>query len=66
MDAYFLGLWLGDGEKHYTTICNNNEEEIIGYLQNYADFLGMRLTRDLVNIKCSTVKARQDDPHARI
>ncbi|KAL9536690.1 hypothetical protein MBANPS3_012449 [Mucor bainieri] len=46
VDPYYLGLWVGDGNRRSTTIYNQNDEPIVNYLRNYADHLGMRLTRD--------------------
>ncbi len=42
LPPYFLGLWLGDGSSSKSGI-TNQDEEIVTYLGNYADQLGMRL-----------------------
>lgn len=36
VDPYFLGLWLGDGNRRHTTIFNNHEQEIREFLAAYA------------------------------
>ena len=36
VNPYFLGLWLGDGDRRKTTIYNNHEAEIRGFLASYA------------------------------
>ncbi len=44
VDPYFLGLWLGDGSAdQLTQIYNNNEKEVVDFLRNYAQQLGLRL-----------------------
>jgi superfamily II DNA or RNA helicase len=35
-DPYFIGLWLGDGAKRSTSIANNNEKEIVRYIEHFA------------------------------
>ncbi len=39
---YFLGLWLGDGHS-YSSRITNTDQEIIDYMQNYANSLGLTL-----------------------
>jgi hypothetical protein len=43
ISPYFLGLWLGDGSKHATHI-TTPDPEIVSYLKEYADLLGLRVT----------------------
>ena len=42
IDPYFIGLWLGDGRKSYPEIATV-DQEIIDYLNNYANQLNMQL-----------------------
>ena len=55
VNPYFLGLWLGDGTATSTTISNNHEEQIISFLQQHADGLGMKLTNPDGSIAYLTV-----------
>lgn len=43
IDPYFLGLWLGDGTASNTEI-TSIDPEIIDYVREYAERLGMRMT----------------------
>ncbi|KAI3008455.1 hypothetical protein CBS147346_2518 [Aspergillus niger] len=43
VNPYFLGLWLGDGSRSNTTIYNNHEAEIVGFLHNHAAELDLHL-----------------------
>jgi hypothetical protein len=43
IDPYFLGLWLGDGSKHNTSI-TTNDTEIIEYLRTFADENNLDIT----------------------
>ena len=43
IDAYFLGLWLGDGNISSVNI-TNQDKEIIEYLEKYALLLGLQVT----------------------
>ncbi len=43
IEPYFLGMWLGDGASTSTTI-TNVDEEVVEYLKEYADRLGLRVT----------------------
>lgn len=47
LDPYFVGLWLGDrvdGPGHaYSSRITNTDAEVIDYLQDYADDLGLKL-----------------------
>lgn len=36
VNPYFLGLWLGDGDRSSTTIANNHEKQITEFLAGYA------------------------------
>jgi superfamily II DNA or RNA helicase len=45
VDPYFLGLWLGDGRHDAVSITvNNNDKEIIDFLENYASINQMVIT----------------------
>lgn len=44
VDPYFLGVWLGDGDSSGVRI-TNEDSEIIAYLNDYAEELGMSLVR---------------------
>ena len=47
LDPYYLGAWLGDGDRRFTSIAASVAAvgpEIPDWLRRYADFLGMRLT----------------------
>lgn len=43
IDPYFLGVWLGDGSSHDVKI-TNVDDEVISYLYDYADKLGMQVS----------------------
>jgi replicative DNA helicase len=43
VEPYFLGLWLGDGHS-YSSRITNTDAEVIDYLGEYADALGLPLT----------------------
>ena len=43
VSPYFLGLWLGDGSRSYSTIYNNHEEEIQNFLSDHAAELDLHL-----------------------
>lgn len=43
IDPYWLGLWLGDGNKRNTSI-DNPEPEIINYCTNYAEKLNLKFS----------------------
>ncbi len=49
IDPYFLGVWLGDGNSGNCRI-TGQDPEIINYLRDYADELGMQLTTGPENI----------------
>ena len=42
LDPYFVGLWLGDGHA-YSSRITNTDTEVVNYLQEYADDLGLRM-----------------------
>ncbi len=42
IDPYFLGLWLGDGHS-YSSRITSTDEEVIGFLGEYAEELGVEL-----------------------
>lgn len=48
LDAYFTGLWLGDGTAKCSSI-TNIDQEIIDWIYEYADKMGMRVRFDNVN-----------------
>lgn len=43
IDPYYLGLWLGDGSKHDTSI-TSNDIEIGNYIKEYSSNLGLNTT----------------------
>lgn len=43
IDPYLLGLWLGDGKKHSTTICNI-DSEVIDFIHKQANSTGLRVS----------------------
>lgn len=45
IDAYFLGLWLGDGDKAYSSI-TNIDNEIIDYIYDFAKSYGYNVTKN--------------------
>lgn len=45
LDPYFLGLWLGDGDKNSVRIYNT-DKEIVNYLYSYAASLGLGVTEN--------------------
>ena len=42
LDPYFVGLWLGDGHS-YSSRITNTDDEVVDYLQSYADELGLKM-----------------------
>ena len=42
LDPYFVGLWLGDGHS-YSSRITNTDNEVIDYLQEYANDLGLKM-----------------------
>ena len=42
IEPYFLGLWLGDGDKKSVRI-TTQDQEVVNYLQEYSDRLGHKL-----------------------
>src|SRR5699024_3289260 len=44
IDPYFLGIWLGDGHSHCSTI-TTADNEIVDYLHNYANKLGHKVNK---------------------
>lgn len=57
IDPYFMGLWLGDGNRKLTKVYNNKEEEVVTFLQKYAAELDQRLRYD-GNIGFSSVSKK--------
>ena len=52
LPPYFLGIWLGDGTSSKSEI-SNTDEEVVEYLQEYADSLGLKLKQYEQNVdKC--------------
>ena len=49
--SYFLGLWLGDGSSYKSNIINR-DEEVIEYLEEYANELGLLLKTYTYKYKC--------------
>ncbi|RDW88736.1 pre-mRNA-processing-splicing factor 8 [Coleophoma cylindrospora] len=43
VDPYFLGLWLGDGNRRYTTIYSNHEAAVREFLASHAAELDLQL-----------------------
>ncbi|WEW58909.1 pre-mRNA-splicing factor 8 [Emydomyces testavorans] len=43
VNPYFLGLWLGDGNRRHTTVYNSHEEEVREFLVNHAAELDLHL-----------------------
>lgn len=43
IDPYYLGAWLGNGNRQDTGISNLTGPEVINWLRNYATFLGIRV-----------------------
>jgi superfamily II DNA or RNA helicase len=44
VDPYFLGCWLGKGGKGGQSLVDTNDNEIINFLENYAEILDMSLS----------------------
>ncbi|CCH00139.1 replicative DNA helicase [Fibrella aestuarina BUZ 2] len=42
LDPYFVGLWLGDGHS-YSSRITNVDTEVVSFMQEYADTLGLQL-----------------------
>ena len=53
LDPYFLGVWLGDGASANCRI-TGQDAEIIDYLHEYADELGMQVTTGVVADRCNS------------
>ncbi len=56
IDPYYLGLWLGDGHKHNTSI-TSMDEEVYLFLKEYAQKLKLRLS---INKKTKGNKGRNN------
>lgn len=56
VDPYYLGLWNGDGSRSGTDIANNHEAEIVGFLEEHATALGMRLSHYAGTLTYNTVQ----------
>jgi replicative DNA helicase len=62
---YFLGLWLGDGHS-YSSRITNTDQQIIEYMQNYANSLGLTLQTYQQENKCNNyaiTKGEQGQQH---
>jgi len=55
VDPYFLGVWLGDGDKNNLRV-TNVEPEIKEYLKKYADKLGMNYKEDKYGTRTETLR----------
>jgi replicative DNA helicase len=53
LDPYFLGVWLGDGASGNCRI-TGQDAEIIDYLREYANELGMQVTTGVVADRCNS------------
>ena len=63
LDPYYLGLWLGDGFVRKTSIINE-DIEVIKWLKQYSDSIGMRCVVDTTssNAFCVTITNTKDKP----
>lgn len=63
IDPYFLGLWLGDGH-HRGTAVTTMDNEIVDYLHEYAESLGMSVTKeDMPNNRASNYNIVKKERH---
>jgi replicative DNA helicase len=53
LDPYFLGVWLGDGSSGNCRI-TGQDTEIVDYLHEYANELGMQVTTGVVANRCNS------------
>lgn len=53
VDPYFLGVWLGDGSSANCRI-TGQDQEIIDYLHEYAEELGLQVTVGVVANRCNS------------
>jgi len=53
LDPYFLGVWLGDGASGNCRI-TGQDTEIIDYLHEYAEEIGMQVTTGVVANRCNS------------
>jgi replicative DNA helicase len=61
---YFLGLWLGDGTSESSTI-STTDEEVVTYLESYADDLGLNLKKQKQAAeKCPVYRISNDRQNA--
>ena len=51
VEPYFLGLWLGDGHSSSVNI-TTRDKEVVSYLEEYANALGLQLTKQTSKDKC--------------
>jgi superfamily II DNA or RNA helicase len=53
VDPYFLGLWLGDGQKRLDSLCIfNKDPEVFAYLESFAESNGLVYRRSADGDKC--------------
>jgi uncharacterized protein YlzI (FlbEa/FlbD family) len=53
IEPYFLGLWLGDGSSASTSI-TNTDNEVITYLQDYANRLNLKCIKTQSKNRCAS------------
>lgn len=53
MDPYFLGVWLAEGSSNGTQI-TNPDTEIIEYIYEYAEYLGLSVTASFPDKRCES------------
>ncbi len=52
IEPYFLGMWLGDGHS-YSSRVTTQDSEVVSYMKDYADNLGLQLVEYQQENKCS-------------
>lgn len=52
IEPYFLGMWLGDGHS-YSSRITTQDSEIVSYMKDYADNLGLQLVEYQQENRCS-------------
>lgn len=53
LEPYFVGLWLGDGGSG-TSYITNEDQEVVDYLKEYADRLGLKISNNKNQYKITT------------
>lgn len=65
IEPYFVGLWLGDGTQGDTSI-TTADEEVVEYLNQYAERLGLKLSKQGTEDRCPiyniSVRKGQSNP----